>query len=88
VNELERLKAEIASLEEVIGHLREALNKMADWLGESQADEHLLLGWMEGAQGNIPEEYWQAVRQARARLTANQNAFLKEFGDMNEPGQN
>ena len=62
--------------------------KLSHWLGESHADMHILLSWMERAQGNIPREFREFVKEARERLTLRQNAFLHEFGNMNESGEN
>jgi hypothetical protein len=87
--EIERLDGEIASRDKVLEEFRIASSKLTNWLGESHAYLQLLLDWMERAQGrNIPPEYWRLVKDAREKLTLNQNAFLREFGDMNKPGEN
>ena len=100
--ELDRLDAEIDQLNSQIdnqqndrarrlvalGYVTEATNTLAAWLGESHADLHLALEWMERVRGNLPPEFKEFIKEARANLTKRQNAFLKEFGDMNEPGEN
>jgi hypothetical protein len=86
--EVARLEAEAASRDKVLELLKEADQKLSTWLGECHAEMHLLLNWMERAQGNIPPELTAFIKESREHLTLRQNAFLKEFGDMNEPGEN
>jgi hypothetical protein len=76
-----KLSAEVAQLEAWD-------KKLSTWLGDSHAYMHRLLSWMERAQGNIPPELREFIKEARENLTLRQNAFLKEFGDLNEPGEN
>jgi hypothetical protein len=86
--EVARLEAEIASRDKHIKFLEESVKKLAPWLGESHSYMQVLLSWMERAEGNIPPELREFIKEARMKLTLRQNAFLKEFGDMNEPGEN
>jgi hypothetical protein len=87
--DIAKLDAELASRDKLVEEFKTAASKLTSWLAQSHAYQQLLLSWMEKAQGrNIPPEYWELVKEAREELTKNQNAFLKEFGDMNEPGKN
>jgi hypothetical protein len=86
--EVARLETECASRDKLIELLKEADKKLSTWLGDCHARMHQLLIWMERAQGNIPPELTDLIKDARKNLTLQQNAFLKEYGDMNEPGKN
>jgi hypothetical protein len=85
---VERLQAEIASRDAVIEQFKESTGQLATWLGNSHAYLDVLLGWMERAQGNIPLELTKLIKKTRENLTLQQDAFLKEYGDLNKPGQN
>jgi hypothetical protein len=86
--EVARLEAEAVCRDKTLEMLLDADKKIAAWLAESHAYLDLLLGWMERAQGNIPLELRKLVTEARENLTLRQNAFLKEYGDWNKPGEN
>jgi hypothetical protein len=77
--ELDRLSSKLT-----IAEMETLLPKLSQWLGECHADMHILLSWMERAQGNIPTELREFIKETRQRLTLRQNAFLKEFGDKEE----
>jgi hypothetical protein len=86
--EIARLEAEIASRDKVLELLKEADKKLSAWLGDCHARMHQLLIWMEHAQGNIPPELTDLIKDARKNLTLQQDAFLKEYGDWNKTGEN
>ena len=88
IDAVERLQAEIASRDKVLEQFKVSTGQLACWLGDSHVYLEALLGWMERAQGNIPPELTEFIKEARKNLTLQQDAFLKEYGDWNKPGEN
>ena len=83
-----QLRDVIDSKDKLIEQFKKSTGQLARWLGDIHAHSHMLLSWMERAQGNIPPELQKLIKETRENLTLRQNAFLKEYGDYAEPGVN
>ena len=84
--EVARLEAEVASRDRRIELLRVAVEFLAESLAEMHGVMFKLLCALDNQDLNPAQQ--TLIAAAWQRLRTSQNAFLKEFGDMNEPGEN